>query len=364
MPGEDVPPAATPPLAPRKRRWHVPWWLQLFISVALISLSIMLLLPQLPEGERAVDALRDLSLPVMLTGLVLEAASLIAYTAMTRLIFRAPGIRFRTLLRIDLTVTGLSHAVPAGGPTAAALRLRLLRLAGLNRSEAISGEAVQATASDLLLGCLFLIGLVLLIIGGGDTALYTVVAIVVCAALISAAIFALLLLRPSERLAGWVHVLTRHVPRMRSRALTRVVQAVTARLSDLAHHPSRSSLVLMCAALNWTLDAAVLWVMLAGVGEHLGLGPLLTVYGLGNIFAILPLTPGGLGVVEGVMIPSLLGFGVPQASALVAVLGWRLWQFWLPIPVAGLSYASLRLGDFRRTRSIPKAIEKPPLPRC
>ena len=105
-----------------------------------------------------------------------------------------------------------------------------------------------------------------------------------------------------------------------------------------------------CAALSWLLDAPVLWVMLAATGHYLGIGPLLTVYGLGNILAIVPLTPGGLGIIEGVMIPALIGFDVPSGSALVGVLGWRLWQFWLPIPVAGVCYLSLRIEEVVRKR--------------
>lgn len=74
------------------------------------------------------------------------------------------------------------------------------------------------------------------------------------------------------------------------------------------------------------------------------------IWGLGNLLAIVPLTPGGLGIVEGVMIPALIGFDVPSSSALVGVLGWRLWQFWLPIPVAGICYLSLRVEQLIRER--------------
>jgi uncharacterized membrane protein YbhN (UPF0104 family) len=132
---------------------------------------------------------------------------------------------------------------------------------------------------------------------------------------------------------------------LRVRSLGRLISALSVRLVDLVRHPSRTGRVVGCAALNWLLDASVLWVMVAATGHHLAPGPLLVVYGLGNILAIVPLTPGGLGVVEGVMIPALLGFDVPSASALIGVLGWRLWQFWLPIPIAGVCYLSLRFGQ-------------------
>jgi uncharacterized membrane protein YbhN (UPF0104 family) len=178
------------------------------------------------------------------------------------------------------------------------------------------------------------------------------VASVVCAVLAAAGALAWLLLHPSERLGGRARAVTSRLPRLLGRGSPRAIRAATIRLTDLVHHPSRTSGVLTCSAFNWLLDATVLWVMLAAVGEHLSVGPLLTVYGLGSILAILPLTPGGLGIVEGVMIPSLVGLGVPSASALIAVLGWRLWQFWKPIPVAGICYLSLQLGELRRMKAI------------
>lgn len=70
---------------------------------------------------------------------------------------------------------------------------------------------------------------------------------------------------------------------------------------------------------------------------------LFVAYGLANLLATLPISPGGLGIIEGVLIPSLVGFGTPQAVAVLGVVSWRLFEFWAPIPVAGVAYASLRL---------------------
>jgi uncharacterized membrane protein YbhN (UPF0104 family) len=42
-----------------------------------------------------------------------------------------------------------------------------------------------------------------------------------------------------------------------------------------------------------------------------------------------------------VLIPTLVGFGVPHSQAIVAVLTYRLVNFWIPIPIGGISYASL-----------------------
>ena len=87
---------------------------------------------------------------------------------------------------------------------------------------------------------------------------------------------------------------------------------------------------------------------------------LLVAYGLANVLAVIPITPGGLGVIEGVLIPTLVGFGVPLGIATLGVLTWRLVNFWLPIPVGGGSYLSLRLGTRARQRRREKSAKAHP----
>lgn len=84
---------------------------------------------------------------------------------------------------------------------------------------------------------------------------------------------------------------------------------------------------------------------------------LLLAYCIACLLAILPFTPGGLGVVEGVLIPSLLEFGVPASVAVLGVVSWRLLQFWAPIPIAGICYLSLPTPGWRNR--LPSRISRP-----
>ncbi|HEY6580103.1 MAG TPA: lysylphosphatidylglycerol synthase domain-containing protein, partial [Rubrobacter sp.] len=63
--------------------------------------------------------------------------------------------------------------------------------------------------------------------------------------------------------------------------------------------------------------------------------------GIATAAGALPLTPGGIGVFEATMLATLAVFGV-GAGAAIAVLGYRLFNFWLPIPLAALLYPGLR----------------------
>ena len=57
--------------------------------------------------------------------------------------------------------------------------------------------------------------------------------------------------------------------------------------------------------------------------------------------AAIPLTPGGIGVFEATMLATLALLGVGPEAA-IAILGYRLFNFWLPIPLAAVLYPSLR----------------------
>lgn len=96
------------------------------------------------------------------------------------------------------------------------------------------------------------------------------------------------------------------------------------------------------------LDATSLALFLVAVGHPPPLGPFLIASGVATIVGTLPLTPSGLGLVEGALIGLFIGFGTPPAAAVAAVLGYRLVDFWLPLPVGAASYASVLLARRRR----------------
>lgn len=130
------------------------------------------------------------------------------------------------------------------------------------------------------------------------------------------------------------------VPGVDRSVVVAALERAADQLSSLTAQPGRAVAALAWATANWLLDAAVLWVFLA-FGHRASIAGLLVAYGLANVLAAIPLTPGGLGVIETTLIVTLAGFGVPRAHASLAVNAYRLVQFWLPIPVGAAAWASL-----------------------
>jgi uncharacterized protein (TIRG00374 family) len=80
---------------------------------------------------------------------------------------------------------------------------------------------------------------------------------------------------------------------------------------------------------------AALTAVAVTVGRGTPLTAILLAYIIGQLAAAIPLTPGGVGIVETAMIASLVAAGAPVAAATATVLGWRLFSYFLPI-LAGL----------------------------
>jgi hypothetical protein len=123
--------------------------------------------------------------------------------------------------------------------------------------------------------------------------------------------------------------------------ITALVEHLAHRFAVLMEDRSLTRRAIGWAAANWLLDAASLWVFVAAFSHFISPVDLLMAYGLANILAAIPVTPGGLGVVEFVLVTMITGFGPTAGQALSAVLAYRAVNFWLPIPFGGLAYASL-----------------------
>jgi uncharacterized protein (TIRG00374 family) len=176
----------------------------------------------------------------------------------------------------------------------------------------------------------------------GFNPLYVTVAIAGAALIAGFGVLVLLLTRGEEWAAGLLGRMAARLPLVDGRVVTRVVHHLAARLRELAGDRAMLARAVGWAAANWLLDAASLGVFVAAFGHRVAADGLLVSYGLANVLAAIPITPGGLGIVEGVLSSSLVGFGTPRGIAILGVLSWRLVNFWLPIPVGGLSYLSFR----------------------
>jgi len=93
----------------------------------------------------------------------------------------------------------------------------------------------------------------------------------------------------------------------------------------------------------------ILLVALRAVGvsdDQVGWAEVLAVFSFARLLTAIPITPGGLGVVEVALITGLAGAGGPRAEVAAAVLTFRALTYVLPIPLGAVAYLF-----WRRNRS-------------
>lgn len=336
--------AATPR---RRRRWA---WLRrgvtLLVFVAVVD---YLVLPQIAGTRSALRALGALQPGWLLLGVLLEGASLVGFSMLTRSVLPDRRPSFSWILRSDITGLGVSHVLPGGSATSTALRYRLLREGGAPSEDTVVGLAVQGVGSMVVLVVLLWIGLVVSIPLLGIHLGYVVTATLGAVVLTGLAGLVVGMSRGQARTRAVAVRLLRPLPAGPQARVLHGLDVGAAQVTQLLADRRGLRRFALWASWNWVFDAASLWVFLAAYGwraEPLGL---VVGYGLANLVAGLPISPGGLGVIEAVLIPSLVGLGGPSAIVVLGVVSWRFVEFWAPIPGAGLCYLSLRTAEWRET---------------
>jgi uncharacterized protein (TIRG00374 family) len=326
-----------------------------------------LVLPELGKGRasKSLSLIGKVNVAYLIAGVVLEAAALAAYAQLTHTLLPRNGPSRWRLFRINMSSLSLSHVMPGGTAPGAALAYRLLTQEDMSGSEAGFALAMQGVGSAVVLNVIFWLALFVSLFFHGYNPLYAVAA---GAGVLMMAIFAtvvVMLTRGRQRAVETVRNLADHVPFLDGDRLADAVQGIADRLRAFASERDLLYGAAAWAAANWLFDAASLWVFIAAFHKLVSPIDLLVAYGLANVLAFIPITPGGLGVVEGVLIPTLVGFHVPSKIAVLGVLGYRAVNYWLPIPIGGGTYLSLRFtheGWRERIRSVREDIveQRPP----
>ena len=82
------------------------------------------------------------------------------------------------------------------------------------------------------------------------------------------------------------------------------------------------------AGLSLVADCGCLALSFVAIRQNVPWRGLVVAYGVGQLASRVPLTPGGLGIVEGGLAATLAIYGTPTTSTLGAVLVYRLVSYW------------------------------------
>lgn len=341
------------PAAPRRRpsRARRAWtWGRYLLGVALGLLALWAVSGQRGELAGAASELAHLKLGWLALAVGSEVVSFVAFSRMQGQLLTAGDTRMHwgRLLSLTFAAGAIASSIPAGPAVASVYAYRQYRRVGAD--EALAGWTLLATLVCSALGITLLTAAGVLIAERQGAALDLVG---VSLGLLAAALLAAVLLWRRRVLISVVRGLTRAAERLarvnrdRSEAL----------LSRITLHLQRVDLswgeflpALAWAVVNWALDCGCLVCGYLAVGASVPVRGILLAYGAAQLAANLPITPGGLGVVEGSLTVALVAYGGAQVSTVAAVILYRIISFWGYLPAGWLVWAGLALHDRRQDR--------------
>jgi uncharacterized protein (TIRG00374 family) len=341
------------------RRWWRRWrtWLPFLVKplrrgIVLFVIALVieyLVVPELVGASKDLSLLGRVNVGWLVAGLVTECLSLFCYGLLTRAVLSPPGPDdpprpgLSRLFRIDLAAAAIAHVIPAGTLGSAGIGYRLFTAEGIKGNDAAVMMATKGLGSTVVLNVLLWLSLVISIPLAGFHPIYVTVAIIGAVLLLAIAALTLGITRGAERASRILHAVGDRIPGLSGERLELGLREAATSLSALARDRRTMFWSLTWASLNWLLDAASLWCFVAAFGRFVNPVELFAAYGIANIAGVLPITPAGLGVVDSVAPLLLVSFGVTRSVATLGVLGWRLVNFWLPIPAGAAAYVSLKV---------------------
>jgi uncharacterized protein (TIRG00374 family) len=329
----------------RSRLWTARRPLRRLAILLILALIVeYLVIPELVGASKDLYLLGRLNVWWMIAGLVLEGFSLFCYALLNRVLLPAEGRpSLSRLFRIDLSAAAVAHVIPAGTVGSAGIGYQLFTAEGVPGTDVGVMMATKGMGSTVVLNVLLWIALVISIPLSGFHPVYATVAIVGAVVLALVGVLVLGVTRGEQRAARILRAIGQRIPGVGGDKLEQI--ALQAAASIRALGTNRSVLIesLTWAAMNWLLDAASLWCFIAAFGGHANPVGLFAAYGVANVVGAIPITPGGLGIIDTLTPVLLVGFGLTRSVATLGVLAWRLVNFWLPIPTGALAYISLKV---------------------
>jgi glycosyltransferase 2 family protein len=342
-------------------------YLRNVVYLVSLGLAVHLILPQIPGLEHSARLVAEASPFLVGAAFVAELSSEMSYAELLgRSVAATAGagtdVRSRNyrglgpffMLRLTVCGYGAAHVLPGGGAAAATVTYGALRARGVDRKAV--GLAVAAV-TGLVYGALSLLfagSLLYMFIRGDLTPAETLLTLVAAGALV-AIVLSVYAIRARPRTARRmleaavyrvVRVARRRYRRDEAEGLVnrwadRVGEEIGSLRRQIRARPFEVVWWCCLAFAYWGFDAICLLLMFHALGVQADTAELLVAYSIATAAGALPLTPGGIGVFEATMLATLAVFGV-EAGAAVPVLGYRLFNFWLPIPLWAVFYPSLR----------------------
>ena len=327
-------------------------------AVAVIAgLTIYLVFPAITEVLASWPRLSTLDPRWFALAIGAQVAHFICTFALQRL-----ALRVRAWLPVITSVlagNAITLIMPGGAAVGAAVQFRMLAASGMDTTSAVGGLAAFSLLGVGGLLALPVFALPVVLFGAPVNRGLVNAAILGAAGFAVFAAFGAVLLaydaplrwagRAAQRMRNWV--LRKRPP------LTGLDQTLLAQRNEIRAALGRQWWqALLLSAGRLAFDYLCLLAALRATGSRPRPSVILVAYAVAGIIGMIPLTPGGLGLVEASLTGLLVLAQVDSSQAVLATLTYRLASYWAPLVAGPIAYGVFWIR-YRNHRAPPQAAE-------
>jgi len=326
----------------RPARWRQVF--QIVLAVAVVALIFFRFLPNLADFTEVWATIRAMTWGEISVLAIAAIWNILSYLPVQ--VTSLPGLSYWQAFLVTQASTAIANTVPAGGAVGVGVQFAMYRSFGISTAKVGLSVAVSGIWNNFVKFGMPVVALALLAIQGKANAKLLLGALAGVAALaVAIGLFALVLAREvaarriGERLGkiwSWLRGLVRRPPvtgwgggavRFRARTLD-LLEGRWFRLTvaTLVSHVSLYLVLLLALRDVGVSEDEVSWI------------EVLAAFAFARLVTALPITPGGLGVVELVLSAALIRAGGDRAQVVAAVLVYRVLTYLLPIPLGAVCY--------------------------
>jgi hypothetical protein len=321
------------------------------VVFAVAGIAIYLVLPKVTEVLGSWPRLSTLEPAWFAVAIVAELAHFACTFTLQRIALRTRG--WFSVITSQLAGNSISLIMPGGAAAGAAVQFRMLA-----RSEGNTGDTVGGLTAFSLLGVGGLLALpvfalpVILFGAPVNRGLYNAAILGAVGFVLFAGLGAVVLTTegPLRRIGRIVERVRNRV--LRSRPPMTGLEVTLLRQRDLIRGVLGKKWwqAVLLSAGRLGFDYYCLLAAVRATGSHPRPSLVLIAYAAAGVIGMVPITPGGLGIVEASLTGLLVLAGVPSGNAFLATLTYRLASYWLPLAAGPVAYGAFR---FRYRREDP-----------
>jgi uncharacterized protein (TIRG00374 family) len=338
--GDTAPPAA--PASPRRKL--VKRILSIALSLVIVGGIFFFAIPRIADYRAVWHTIQSLT-PLEL-GTLVAAMVFNLFTYWFANMAALPRLRLWPAAVLTQTTTSVANTIPAGGAIAIGLTFQILRSWGFTNTSITLYVAVTGVWNIFMKLALPVLSILALVLTGSGTGAYVIAAVIGLAVLgIAVTLFALVF---------WREALARRIGDGLGRVISKV-RAIFRKppLTDAGERAVRfrgDTITLVedrwiRLTVTTILSQLALWFVLLLCLRHMGISEqqvswaqTLAVFSFGRLLTALPITPGGLGLIELGYIGGLVAAGGDKPKVVAAVLLFRALTYGIQIPIGAFTY--------------------------